>query len=188
MIYVVIATTKERRPRLQKCIEAVRESTIPHSILLYENNDGGCVLATKKAIEGIHSEIFLLNDDMIVEPTCLERLKIAYDATYPNKDGVCQPIENFHNGDLGVSPYCHTDTIRPFLEDYIHNCWDAEFTNVMKMKNKYTIVNNAVLDHQHYLKAKAPFDSTYKKNADTFRRDLDILEVRHKDGYKHRFQ
>jgi hypothetical protein len=187
MIYVVIATTKERRPRLQKCIDAVRESTIPHSIVLYENSDGGCVLATKKAIEGINSEIFLLNDDMIVAPNCLEILKREYDKKFPNKDGVCQPDDNYHGGRLCTSPYCHTDVVRPFLENYRHHCWDQEFTDVMTIKNKYLIVKDAFLDHQHFTKGGAPMDETYKMTNNTFQLDIKIWEKRKNDNYGDRF-
>jgi hypothetical protein len=187
MIYVVIATTKERRGRLQKCIDAVKESTIPHSIVIYENMDGGCVLATKKAIEGIHSEVFLLNDDMIVAPNCLEMLKNTYDSNFPNKDGVCQPDDNIHGGRLCTSPYCHTDVLRPFLANYRHHYWDTEFTDVMTMKNKYLIVPQAFLDHQHYTVGRSDIDNTYAGTNRTFRDDMKIYEERKKYNFADRF-
>lgn len=178
MIYIVIATTKERRVRLQKCIDAIRESTIPHSIVIYENNDGGCVLATKKAIEGIHGEMFLLNDDMVIEPDCLEKLKIAYDKAFPNKDGICQPFEDMHKGELAVAPYGHTDTIRPFLEHYIHNFWDNELTTVMKVRGKYLYVPEARMNHEHVLKNPNLQDETYAKNQTKYEHDRQIFRER----------
>jgi len=187
MIYVVIATTKERRGRLEKCINAVKNSTIPHSIVIYENLDGGCVLATKNAIEGIHSEILLLNDDMIVAPNCLQLLKQEYDKNFPNKDGVCQPDDNYHAGRLCSSPYCHTDVLRPFLSHYRHHCWDQEFTDVMTMKNKYVIVPEAFLDHQHFTKGASLMDKTYTMTNNTFGDDLKIFEKRKASNYADRF-
>jgi hypothetical protein len=189
MIYVVIATTKDRRTRLQVCVDAIRESTIPHSIVLYENLDGGCVLATKKAITGIHGEIFLLNDDMIVKPTCLELLKNAFDKNYPNKDGVCQPLFGDSVPGSAGAPYCHTDVIRPFLEDYIHRGWDTEFGKVMKMKGKYTIVHEASLDHRHVHKNNPDVknDDTYRMREASKIHDVELYAERLKNGFKHRF-
>lgn len=188
MIYVVIATTKGRRERLQKCINAIRESTMPHALVVYENSDGGCVLATKKAIEGINGEIFLLNDDMIIAPDCLEILAKTYRTLYPNQDGVCQPDDNYHRGIMAVSPYCHTNTIRPFLEDYIHNGWDGEFSEVMKLKGKYTTVLEAKMDHQHFTKGVSQFDATYALSVATQTRDNALLEKRLADKFSHRFK
>lgn len=183
MIYVVIATTKERRPRLEKCIAAVRESTIPHSIVIYENQDGGCVLATKKAIEGINGLIFLLNDDMVVEPDCLEKLFKAYTKAFPNQDGVCQPFEDMHRGALGVAPFCHTNTIRPFLEHYIHNFWDTEFTLVMHSRGKYLPVLDARLLHEHFTNGRSPIDETYRTTSGKYEIDQETFRVRKKSGF-----
>jgi hypothetical protein len=196
MIYVVIATTKERRARLDECITAIRESTIPHSIVIYENLDGGCVLATKKAIEGLDAEIFLLNDDMIIEPDCLTKLKEAYDKNYPNKDGVCQPYMDSRRCPSAGSPYCHTSTIRPFLEHYVHCGWDTEFGQVMQMKNKYTVVPEANLEHRRVpmstknkpLYENIELDETYKMRNASRERDQKLFLERKNGGFKDRFK
>lgn len=183
MIYVVIATTKERRKRLERCIAAIRTSTIPHAIVIYENSDGGCVLATKKAIEGINGLIFLLNDDMVVAPDCLEKLYKAYISVIPNHDMVLQPWEAMHAGELGVSPFCHTDVIRPFLENYTHNFWDTEFTLVMKARGKYHKILNAKLAHEHFSVRLSPIDETYKLTQGKFLQDQETFRKRQAAGF-----
>lgn len=188
MIYVILATTKQRRERAKKCIEAIQNSTILHSLVIYENLDGGHVTATRNVLNGINGEMFLINDDMIVEPDCLEMLKKSYDENFPCKDGVCQPKDNIHEGRLAVSPYCHTDTIRPFLEDYNHYFWDAEFAQVMNIMKKYIIVENARLDHHHFTSNDDVIrDETYILNSKKKHLDFKIYEERVRNKFNNRF-
>jgi hypothetical protein len=189
MIYVILATTKQRRERAKKCIDAIQNSTISHSLVIYENYDGGHVAATRNVLKGINGEIFLINDDMIVEVDCIEMLKKSYDENFPSKDGVCQPKDSIHQGRLAVSPYCHTDTIRPFLEDYNHYFWDAEFSKVMYLMKKYIIVENAILDHQHFTSCDNIIrDETYILNSKKKHLDSKIYEERLKNNFSHRFK
>lgn len=176
MIYIIITTTKQRRERLQKCIDAIRLSTIPHSIVLYENSDGGCVLALRKAISGIDAPVFILNDDMIVEPDCLRTL---YDEYLKDPSCVYQPYEGIHEGKLAVSPFCHSSTIKPYFEKgYIHSFWDTELTIMSMAFNKYRIINTAKLDHQHVIRDPSLQDETYKISQDSLAVDTLLFNQR----------
>lgn len=177
MIYVVIATTKERRQRLEKCLAALRESTMAHAVVIYENTDGGCVKATRRAIEGIEGPMFLLNDDMIVEPDCIEKLFNRWMAL---RDGevICQPWEKMHGGNLAVAPFGLAKTIRPFLEHYTHNFWDTELTMVKTAFAKYVPVLEARLIHEHFSQGMAPLDETYKLTQGKYLDDQKIFRAR----------
>jgi hypothetical protein len=180
--HVVIATTPERRARLAQCLDALRASTAPFVLVVYENLDGGCVPATRRAIAGLTGEVFLLNDDMIVEPDCLERLQASFRENFPLLDGACQPDDNYQGGQLGVSPYLHTETLRPFLRGYTHYFWDTELTAVLKGRGKFLTVPGARLDHQHVTRG-APNDETYQRTAENFARDLALFRQREAAGF-----
>lgn len=175
MIYIIIATTKGRRARLQECVDAIKASvtTQPYCIVTYENSDGGCVLATKKALSGINGTIFILNDDMIIEPDCIEKLYNAYD-----QDRTCiyQPWESMHQGNLAVAPFGHTLMIKPFLDKgYIHNYWDTELTVTMQSIGKYRPIMDAKMDHRHVSRNPDLMDETYKVSQATFMRDQELF-------------
>lgn len=183
MIYVVIPTTPGRRERLQKCLDALRKSTVSHCAVIYENTDGGCVLAQRRAISGLHGLIFFLNDDMIVEPECLGRLLESYLHHFPAHDGICQPDDNYHAGGLATAPFGHSDTLRPFLAHYTHYFWDTELTAVMQRAGKYVIVSDARLDHQHHTKGRSPLDETYERTGRNFEADREIFRRREAAGF-----
>lgn len=180
MIYVLIPTTKERRERLQKCIDAVRNSVIDHpiTICVYENTDGGCVKAEHKMLEGITGLAFILNDDMVVEPDCIQTLLDHYE------DGLLlQPFEDIHKGDLAVSPFAHTDFLKKYIyPGYVHNYNDTELTEVAQMLGKYKKIEKAVIHHEHFTRG-AKKDQTYEATQSHFAKDRDLFISRKKNNF-----
>lgn len=179
MIYVIIATTKQRRKRLEECLAALRESTVPHAVVTYENSDGGCCKPTRDVLEGIKGTIFIINDDMIVEPDCLQMLDEAYRINFPNKDGICQPFETIHKGQLGVSPFGDRDYILPYLDKgYVHSFWDTEITMMSQAYGKYVMVPEAKMEHVHPVSGKAVMDETYHASQAKAKQDETLFRQR----------
>lgn len=177
MIYVVIPSTASRKERRKKCIEALEKSKINYSLVIYEGMHGGVAAAAREAISGIDGEIFLLNDDMIVSENCLVDLKNTYDIKFPQKDGVCQPVDSIRAGTISVCPYGHTKTIKPFLEEYNHYFWDAEIAKKLKQIDKYIIVQSAKVTHEHHSvkNLNIKIDATYISNSKNWLKDRSIF-------------
>lgn len=184
--YVVIVTTPERRSRLDLCIAALRRSTVPFVLVVYENNDGGCVIATRKAVAGIIGEVFLLNDDMIVEPECLEKLrdKFAEEVLLGSEYSVLQPSDNYHpNGEIATAPYLHSDTLKSALcLGYNHYFWDMELAIRARRDGCYCFVPGAKLDHQHVTKG-FPDDETYRTTNLNWAHDEALFKAREAEGF-----
>lgn len=178
LTHVVIATTPERQTRLELCLTALRRSTVPFTLVLYWNRDGGCVVATRRAVENLRGEIFLLNDDMIVEPDCLEKLQTAFRNHNPH-GLVLQPSDNYHpNGEIATAPYLDHSTLWPALSrGYRHYYWDAELALLARRRGSYHFVPEARLDHQHVTKGFAD-DSTYRLSAPNWDHDQAIYRSR----------
>ncbi len=183
MFYVLIPTTKERRPRLEKCINAIRESTCqyPFSIITYENDtDGGWAQALLKMIEGINGVVFLLSDDMIVERDCIQTLYKKYIERFPKFDGMAQPYENFGHGQHGDCPMIHTDTLRPFLEIGYQHYADAEISDRLHKQGKYLVVSEAKVFHEHPSQYPELMDETYRKAHSKQQEDMNLFITRMK--------
>ena len=163
---VLIVTTKERRPRLNLCLDAVRDNAgCPHKILLYEGNDGGCVPAMHKAIEGLNGLIYFMNDDMIMQPKCLKLLMKNYN------DNLCYPEDGINKGELATTWLCDAEFMRKYLhKGYSHNYSDTEMTEIAKMQGKLKFVPEAHIVHNHWT-AGATKDETYTKNTQTMDKD-----------------
>jgi hypothetical protein len=178
MIYVLIPTTKERREKLQKCLDAIRDSicTEPITTCIYENSDSGCVEAEHKLFSGFKDDTlaFILNDDMVVEPDCIQKLFDAYEWDY-----VLQPYENTNFGNLASSPFASIKTLRQYIhKDYLHNYNDRELTEVAKMLGIYKKVLDAKLVHEHFSTGATQIDQTYMKNRDSKEKDKQLYELR----------
>ena len=184
--FVVIATTPERRTRLALCIDALRRSTVPFVLIVYENQDGGCVTATRRAVENLSGEIFLLNDDMIVEPECLERLRDAFraDPSFRHGGGVAQPSDNYHpNGEIATAPYLDHSTLWTALDrGYRHYFWDLELATRARRAARYLHVPEAKLDHQHVTKGFAD-DETYRSTSKNWAQDEALFKTREASGF-----
>ena len=163
MIYCLIPTTKERRPRLEKCIEGIRRNTkYPITICTYENQGGGWVKNLHEMLEGINGLCFCVGDDAVLAPDCIEKLYEAW-LELPNKEEwLLEPEEQFSHGEIAQFPFCHSDILKKYVyKGYCQNYSDTELTQVMKNKRRYAYVEDAIVDHQHYI-GGAVYDETYK--------------------------
>lgn len=184
MIYCIIPTTPERRKRLSKLIESLRAQDFPHCVVIYENQCGGVVKALHEAIKGIHGVCLILNDDMILGRGCLKELYGKYIHAFPKLDGIAQPYEDMHRGELGVSPMLHSDLVKRYwFKGYIHNFGDTELTAIFKKKGKYIIVEEAKLTHQHFLKDKKLIDKTYIATQKEYSTDEMLFIERRKNNF-----
>jgi len=191
MIYVLIPSTKERRERLQKCIDAIKVyQKYPTSIVTYENEkdckDVGWVKAVHKLLDGIKDDqlVFILGDDAIVAPDCIAKLYEAYTALPPDDEWLLQPYEQFHQGRLATFPFCKAGVLKKYIHKGYKHLWsDTELTLVMQSKNKYGTVKEAKVDHQHFLENTALIDETYKASQALNDEDHKLFEER----LKHQF-
>lgn len=184
--HVVIATTPGRRARLDLCLNALRQSTVPFVLVVYENTEGGCAPALLRALEGITGELFILNDDMIVEPECLERLRDAFrqKPSFQYGGGVVQPDGNYHpNGEIATAPYLDRGTLWNVLSrGYKHYFWDMELVLNSRKHGNYLHVPQAKLDHQHVTKG-FPDDETYRLTNLNWVHDEAIFKAREAAGF-----
>lgn len=181
---VLIATTPERQSRLDLCLSALSRSTVPFVLSLYWNRDGGCVVATRRAVENLRGEIFLLNDDMVVEPDCLEKLQTTFRSHHNPRGLVLQPQDNYHPaGEIATAPYLDHSTLWPALSrGYRHYFWDAELATLARRRGSYLHVPAAKLDHQHVTKGFAD-DSTYRLSAPNWDHDRSVYLQREAAGF-----
>jgi len=186
LVYVCIPTTKERRARLQVCIDHVRANDFPHAILIYENQDGGCVAAEHNMLNMIDDDalVFILNDDMEIAPDCLRTLYQAFIRAYPERDGVVQPFDQIQQGKIAVSPFCSSRTIKKHVfKGYIHNYNDTELTEVMKFLGKYLYVPEARMIHRHGNDSNGLMDETYRMTSAKYRQDQAVFAARRRAGW-----
>lgn len=192
MIYCLIPSTKERRPRLEKCVEAIHvKMKYPTAIVTYENEDGctdvGWVRAVHKTLEGINGVVFILGDDAIVEPECIEKLYEAYQALPDKEQWLLQPYEQFHKGELATFPFCHSDILKKYIyKGYKHLYSDTELTLMMKSFGRYLIVPEARVDHQHFLTGTVPMDETYKATQSLGNEDAKLFQERVRNNFEPR--
>lgn len=184
--YVVIVTTPERRSRLELCIAALRRSTVPFALVLHENNDGGCGMALLRVTAGLRGEAFILNDDMIVEPECVERLRneFASRSLLLQQGVVLQPSDNYHpNGEIATAPYLDVATLREVLgHGYHHYFWDMELAIRARRDGVFVYIPEARLDHQHVTKG-FPDDETYRRTNLNWAHDEAIFRAREAAGF-----
>ena len=186
MIYILIPTTKERRPRLEKLIESLRvqEFAPAFTVCIHENSSGGCVKPTHEMLEGINGLVWILNDDMVVSSEAIANLAIDYAAAFPDNDGLCSPADDIHHGRLCVAPFCHSDVLKRYYhKGYTHNYGDTELTEVMKARKKFLIVPDARVAHEHPINGKAEVDETYKSSQATYSQDEELFNQRRALGF-----
>jgi len=192
MIYVIIPSTKERRPRLEKCIAALKLNTkYPISICTYENEEGctdvGWVKAVHKMLEGINGLVFILGDDAIVAPNCIAKLYEAY-MRLPEKERsewLLQPNEQFHKGQLATFPFCHSDVLKKYIyKGYNHLYSDTELTCVMINKKRYGYVSAAIVTHEHFLQDGKLLDETYRNTQKFWTEDKVLFIIRQKNNFE----
>jgi GT2 family glycosyltransferase len=184
IIYIVIPTTKERRPRLRELLDSIDENTegMKYAVVVYENDDGGWVPAVHNAIEGINGYAVLLGSDVVVKKDWLKNLWHAFIIQFPNRDGAVQPFDEINGGALCQHPLAHSDTIKKYLDkDFIHNFSDNWMTEMLQAEGKYLYVPNAIIEHKHMVNKKAKPDETYKKVFSTYDRDRAVYIQKKKE-------
>ncbi len=183
MIYILIPTTKDRRPRLKELLASIEEHTqnVQHCVVIYENADGGWVKAIHNALQGINGYVVVLGSDTVVEKDWLWNLWNTFITAFPKGDGAAEPFNELHGEKLCQHPLAHTDTIRKYLhEGYIHNFSDNEFTERLRSEGKLIFVPSAKIQHNHVNNGKAPMDETYKivLNTDNYEHDSKLFSKR----------
>lgn len=189
MIYIIIPTTKDRRPRLKELIESIQEHTqnVRHCIVVYENSDGGWVSAILNAIKDINGYCVLLGSDTIVEKDWLKNLWTAFVKAFPDGTGVAEPYNELHGDKICQHPLAHSSTIRKYLHPgYVHWYSDNEFTDRARADGKLIYVPEARIEHKHFTNGKAQVDETYKIvfNPQTNERDRMLYQKRKQNGFK----
>ncbi len=181
MIYVTVPTTKERRPRLQKMIDSVRDSDYSNiTLVVHEGTSPGYVQAMYRFIGGIEGLIFLMADDIVLAPDCISKLVEAFQKRFPDGWGCVYPFNPFQgerNIPMGLMP---AKMFRQYWsQEYNHNFVDLEFTDLMKELNLCLYVPEAILEHNHPLKDKSLQDETYAKSQALFKKDLKTYNRRY---------
>lgn len=188
MIYICIPTTPVRRERLKELIASIYEHTtdIQHTIVIYENNDGGWVKAVDNMLKGINGYVVLLGSDVVVKEKWLSTLWERFIKVFPNGDGAAQPYDEINNGRLCQHPLAHSDTIKKYLHlGYIHNFSDNDMTEQLLRDGKYLYVPESRIEHKHVVNKKAPMDETYEVifNKESIEKDKNLFLERRKNGF-----
>lgn len=180
-IYVIIPTTPERKDRLAMCIDAVKKSTYdPVVVCTYENTLGGCVEPQIRMLQGINGIVFILNDDMIVDEKCIEKLMEKYQYGL-----LLQPDDHIHGGTLATASFGHSDTIKKYLHPgYKHNFNDNEITERAIIDGVYTPVLDAKLYHLHFSMNPELVDDTYRSSQSFFEQDRELYIKRKSLNYE----
>jgi len=164
MISVLIPSTPERKDRLAFAVESIQKNICnqPIEIITEISTGEGANKPLLRMFEKVNDLVFLLNDDVILMPHCIQELYNNYVSTFPDKDGICVPNDGVHNCKLATFPFGHVDTFKKYwCKDYIHLYADSDITEVMKRRNRYSEVPTAKLIHKHFLFEKELMDDTY---------------------------
>jgi hypothetical protein len=188
-VYICIPTTKERRPRLEKCIESIHENAgYPHVICTYENFQEGFIGPIHKILSGLKPDtlVWCIGDDTIVSmPNTLDLLVKLFNHRFPNKDGVIEPDDGIQCGQIAVMPFCTAYTMAKYtFKGYFLNYADNEFTQILRSKGLYAYVPEIKVDHQHWVNKKAPLDETYKHSQSKFQADQELFMQRLKNNFQ----
>jgi hypothetical protein len=181
-VNVILPSTPERRVRRRECLTSlIQTAGIPINLVIYESEGEGWVKAVHQALEGLTGLSIIIGDDMTFEPNWLRILAFAYLKQFPNRDGLAQPYDEIHHGDLAVCPFATAEILREgIFEGYKHNFSDTELTKRMKDKGKYVYVPEAIVHHNHFLLGKSDIDETYKQNQKWYEVDKALFIERNK--------
>lgn len=184
LIYILIPTTPERKEKLALTLASIAENKLPHVVCIYESEGEGGSIALFKMLQGINGLCFVLNDDMVIAPDCLEKLYFEWLRKIPEEDVLLQPFDNINKGKLAVSPFCHSDVLKKyFYHGYIHCFADTELTEVLKAKGSYFYVPEAKMQHNHY-KITNKNDDTYQFSRDHHAVDRELYFKRKANGFE----
>jgi len=178
MINILIPTTKDRRARLAEALDMIRANTdYPYSVTIYENQDGGCVPATHKMLEGLKDEtlVCVLNDDMWVTPGWLSALVKAY------KGGLAYPDDGIRGEKLSTIFFCTVKYLKDnYHKGYMHSFADQELFDVAKERGELTYVPESKVNHRHFTRVNVVRDDTYKLQNLTIANDEQLYYQRKK--------
>lgn len=185
LITILIPTTPERRERLAKCIDSIREHTTqPYRLMIYENVGEGYVKAIHTLLEGVQGLVWCLNDDVVLKNNALKILTEKFYELYPHWNGLLQPKDGIQEGNVCTLPFCHSEIMKRFtFKGYHHNFADQEFTIIMNSAGLYTYVPEAEVEHMHWINGKAEKDVTYTDSQVLFEQDQKLFEERLKANF-----
>ena len=185
IVNILIPTTPERRERLQKTIESIREhTTLPYKLTTYENNYEGYVKAIHTLLDGTDSLVWCLNDDVVLKNDALKILFDKFNELYPKWNGLLQPKDGIQEGNVCTLPFCHSNIMKRFTyKGYHHNFADQEFTLIMQSAGLYTYVPEAIVEHAHWINGKAEKDKTYSDSQILFEKDQKLFEERLQNNF-----
>ncbi len=186
MIFILIPTTKERRPRLKELIDSIHENTqgIDYSIVTFENHIGW-VRAHRSMLNRINGYCVLLADDLIVKENWLQNLWNSFVDAFPAGDGIAEPFNEIHGPNLSQHPLGRSDTILKYLhKGYIHNYSDNEFTDRARADGKLIYVPTAIIEHKHWTNGKAQRDETYLSQLKSLEHDKELYESRKRNNFQ----
>lgn len=184
-ITILIPTTPERRERLAKCIDSIREHTTqPYRLMIYENNGEGYVKAIHTLLEGVQGIVWCLNDDVVLKNDALKILTETFNKEFPKHNGLLQPRDGIQEGNVCTLPFCHSEIMKKLThKGYHHNFADQEFTIRMSVAGLYRYVPEAVVEHMHWINGKAEKDETYTKSQELFEKDQTLFNNRLQNGF-----
>lgn len=183
MLLVCIPTTPGRRQRLLNCIQKVQESAdADYGILTYENQLGGWTPAVREMLKPLNKDqlVVIIGDDCEPEKGWMSKLIDAFELSFPDKDGLCQPNDCAWNGGIASYP-CATAgyLLKWTYSGYMHAHADEELACVARARGKYCYVPSAVVNHRHYQNTPGiEYDDTYKLQEGTWQNDKRLFDQR----------
>jgi hypothetical protein len=186
MITILIPTTAERRPQLERCIQSIREHTTqPYKLMIYENKYEGYVKAIQVLLSEVDGIVWCLNDDVVLKNDALKILTEEFGKRFPQMNGLLQPSDGIQEGNVATLPFCHSAVMRKLtFKGYHHNFADQEFTLIMKELGLFAYIPEAQVEHLHWINNKAPKDMTYGYSANHFNEDQVLFEKRQANKFQ----
>ena len=182
MISVIIPTTPDRDEQLERCIAAVRGSDCDQRIdIIVERNDyEGFVKPVLRILSKLECFCLLLGNDAVVRRDAIQKLYDASVREFKHDNGLCAPIDGTDHGkQLPCHPFAHSRTLRENIyPKYFHNFVDKDLGQVMWRRGLYKVVEEAVIEHHHYIYGKAKRDFTYAISEATSDADGEIYNQR----------
>lgn len=183
MINILIPSTPERAERLKTCIESIEKTAnTEFKIKTYISEGEGWVKAVHKGLEELEGLTVIVGDDMTFEDNWLAILEEAYNSKFKEtKDGLVQPYDEIHKGQLAVCPMADAKVLRQRIhKGYTHNFSDTELTLIMRHLGKYMYVPQAKVNHNHPILGKAENDNTYEFSRQWYDKDKELFNERMK--------
>lgn len=177
-IIILIPTTPERRERLARCIESVREnSNHPHVIMTFENTIGW-VGAVREMLSKLnpYSLAVIINDDCVPQK---DWLKILYASHLMHPDHLLQPNDGIMQGKVATMPFATVGYLLENIYDGYKSYYaDTELTDRAIRQNRYGYVPEAIVTHEHWSNGQASKDQTYHSQEVNLEHDRALYESR----------